>query len=96
MKKPFKIDLASYGREGEWVEVLDPRHLTPRETKAINALNDGEKIFRAIATAWHVKDDNGIDLVDPQTDSYEDIPNGLFATVVEDFRSLAGQSLPKA
>lgn len=95
MRKPFKIDLGPYGREGEWVEVLDPRWLTPRETKEINASGDGEKILRAIAVAWHLKDESGTELVDPSTDSYEDIPNGLFSVIVDEFRQLSGQPLSK-
>ena len=95
MAKTVHIPLGAYGREGEWVDVLDPRFLTPRQTRDINA-GDGEAILRRIVTAWLVADSKGSTLAEPATVPLDDIENGLFAVIVEEFRALSGQPLPKA
>ena len=95
MAKTVHIDLSPYGREGEWVDVLDPRFLTPRQTREINS-GDGEAILRHIVTAWRIADSAGATLAEPATDLLDDIENGLFAVIVEEFRALAGAPLPRA
>lgn len=96
MKKPYKLDLASYGREGEWVEIIDPRWLTPREQKTIQDDNpSGETIVRRISLAWHLKDDKGAELNNPAEDSFDDLPSGLFLTIWGEYRTLSGEPLPK-
>ena len=95
MAKTVHLPLDAYGREGEWVDILDPRFLTPRQTREINT-GDGEAILRHIVTAWRVADSAGTTLADPSTDPLDDVENGLFAVIVEEFRALAGAPLPKA
>ena len=96
MRRPYKIDLAPYDREGQWIEIADPRWLTPRESGVIKDIPAGEGQVRALVLAWHVIDDTGLALSDPASDPLDDLPNGLIAIIVSDFSQLAAQPLPKA